>query len=66
MNRRAIWALVLAVAAGRARLPARRHDAGRQVADPGVLDTLYTYAWFVTFALSAALYLVLSKRATRT
>jgi NCS1 family nucleobase:cation symporter-1 len=35
--------------------------AGGQVADPGLLDTLYTYAWFVTFALGFALYWLLSK-----
>jgi NCS1 family nucleobase:cation symporter-1 len=35
---------------------------GGQVANPTVLDTLYTYAWFVTFALSFVLYLGTSKR----
>jgi NCS1 family nucleobase:cation symporter-1 len=34
---------------------------GGQVANPGLLDTLYSYAWFVTFALSACFYLLLSK-----
>jgi NCS1 family nucleobase:cation symporter-1 len=29
---------------------------GGQVANPGLWDALYTYAWFVTFALSFALY----------
>jgi NCS1 family nucleobase:cation symporter-1 len=29
---------------------------GGQVANPNVWDTLYTYAWFVTFILSFALY----------
>ena len=27
-----------------------------------LLDTLYTYAWFVTFILSAALYLAFSRK----
>jgi cytosine/uracil/thiamine/allantoin permease len=27
------------------------------------MDTLYTYAWFVTFVLSGALYLVLMRTA---
>ena len=36
---------------------------GGMVADPGFLDTLYTYAWFVTFALSAVIYLVLMRTA---
>jgi rhodanese-related sulfurtransferase len=35
---------------------------GGQVANPGLLDTLYTYAWFVTFALSMVLYLVVTRR----
>ena len=30
---------------------------GGQVADPNVWDLLYTYAWFVTFGLSFALYI---------
>jgi NCS1 family nucleobase:cation symporter-1 len=32
---------------------------GGQVASPTLWDTLYTYAWFVTFALSLCTYLVL-------
>ena len=40
-------------AAGAPRLRARGDDAGRPGARPAFLDTLYTYAWFVTFALSA-------------
>jgi len=31
---------------------------GGQVANPTVLDSLYTYAWFVTFGLSFFLYLL--------
>ena len=31
---------------------------GGQVANPTPLDTLYTYAWFVTFGLSFVLYLL--------
>jgi NCS1 family nucleobase:cation symporter-1 len=34
---------------------------GGTVANPTVWDTLYTYAWFVTFLFSAALYLVLMR-----
>jgi len=34
---------------------------GGIVADPSVLDTLYTYAWFVTFVLSGAVYWVLMR-----
>jgi len=35
---------------------------GGQVANPTFLDSLYTYAWFVTFGLSFVLYLVVAKR----
>ena len=34
---------------------------GGQVADPTIVDTLYTYAWFVTFGLSFVLYLALMR-----
>ena len=36
---------------------------GGQIPDPNVFDTLYTYAWFVTFGLSFALYLLLMRKA---
>ena len=35
---------------------------GGQVADPTFFDTLYTYAWFVTFGLSFVVYLALMRR----
>ena len=35
---------------------------GGVVADPTIFDALYTYAWFVTFGLSAAAYLLLMPR----
>jgi NCS1 family nucleobase:cation symporter-1 len=35
---------------------------GGIVPNPTPLDHLYTYAWFVTFGLSAAIYLLLMKR----
>ena len=34
---------------------------GGQVANPTFLDSLYTYAWFVTFGLSFALYLLIGR-----
>ena len=34
---------------------------GGQVADPNVFDTLYVYAWFVTFVIAFVLYYVLMK-----
>ena len=48
--------------AGRAGIPPRRDHARRQVANPTFLDSLYTYAWFVTFGLSFVLYLASSRR----
>jgi len=66
INPRAVWALVLGVAPVVPGFLRAATTPGGTVADPGVLDRLYTYAWFVTFALSAAVYLVLSRRARRT
>jgi len=37
---------------------------GGQVASPGLFDHLYTYAWFVTFALSFVIYLLVMRRRT--
>jgi NCS1 family nucleobase:cation symporter-1 len=34
---------------------------GGQVANPGLLDQLYTFAWFVTFALGFVLYLIFTR-----
>jgi len=66
INPRAVWALVLGVAPVVPGFLRAATTPGGTVADPGVLDRLYTYAWFVAFALSAAVYLVLSTRARRT
>ena len=35
---------------------------GGVVANPNLFDHLYTYAWFVTFVLSAGIYLALMGR----
>ncbi len=59
VNWRAMLALgiaVLPVLPGFLRAAA---TPGGQVADPNWFDTLYTYAWFVTFALSSIIYLAL-------
>ena len=57
-NWRAIVALVVAIAAGRARFPARRNDARRPGRRSRVSSTrLYTYAWFVTFGLGFRSYI---------
>ncbi len=37
---------------------------GGAVADPTWLDSIYSYAWFVTFGLSFVLYLLLRKPTT--
>jgi NCS1 family nucleobase:cation symporter-1 len=56
VNWRAIAALVLAVVPV---LPGFLHAAttpGGRVANPGFLDAIYSYAWFVTFFLSGIVY----------
>ena len=64
-NWRAIAALVISilpVVPGFIRAAA---TPGGQVPNPGIFDTLYTYAWFVTFSLSFILYLVLMRGTAR-
>jgi NCS1 family nucleobase:cation symporter-1 len=61
VNWRAIAALVFAVLPVLPGFVRAATTPGGQVADPGLLDTLYTYAWFVTFALSAVIYLALMR-----
>jgi len=56
------WLAILPVVPGFVRAAA---TPGGQVANPGLFDTLYTYAWFVTFGLSFVLYLVLRPRHQR-
>jgi NCS1 family nucleobase:cation symporter-1 len=38
---------------------------GGNVANPTLLDELYTYAWFVTFGTSFVVYLLLARRQQR-
>jgi len=59
VNWRSIAALVLAVAPVVPGFLRAAATPGGQVAIPGFFDTLYTYAWFVTFALGFVLYRVL-------
>ena len=60
------WRAMLALALGTAPVvPGFLRAAttpGGVVANPTFLDTLYTYAWFVTFGLSFLLYLALGRR----
>ncbi len=60
-NWRAIVALVLAIAPVVPGFLRAATTPGGQVANPGILDTLYIYAWFVTFGLAFLLYLILTK-----
>jgi len=64
INWRAMIALVagvLPVVPGFVRAAA---TPGGQVAAPTFFDSLYTYAWFVTFAISFLLYLLMSRGTT--
>ena len=62
MNHRALWALVLAVVPVVPGFLRAAATPGGQVANPTLFDSLYTYAWFVTFGLSFVLYLASSRR----
>jgi NCS1 family nucleobase:cation symporter-1 len=58
---RAIAALVVAIAPVVPGFVRAATTAGGQVANPDFLDSLYTYAWFVTFGLGFGIYYVLMK-----
>ncbi len=62
-NPRAIVALVLAILPVVPGFLRAATTPGGTVADPGVFDRLYAYAWFVTFALSFIIYLLLMRGA---
>jgi NCS1 family nucleobase:cation symporter-1 len=61
VNWRAIVALVVAVAPVAPGFVHAALTPGGVVAQPSFLDQLYTYAWFVTFGLAFALYLLLMR-----
>ena len=61
-NWRAVAALVLSIAPVVPGFIRAALTPGGQVPNPGFFDHLYTYAWFVTFALSFVLYLAFMKR----
>lgn len=63
-NLRAVAALVLAVLPVVPGFLRAAVTPGGMVSAPTVLDHLYTYAWFVTFALSFVLYLLFMRSAT--
>ena len=60
-NVRAIMTLMLAITPVVPGFLRAATTPGGQVVDAGFFDTLYTYAWFVTFALGFVLYYVLMK-----
>ena len=59
VNWRAMIALVLAIAPVVPGFIKAAVTPGGQVADPNLFDTLYTYAWFVTFGLGFVIYYIL-------
>lgn len=61
VNWRAIAALVIAVLPVAPGFFRAAMTPGGQVPNPGMFDKLYTYAWFVTFALSFFAYLILMR-----
>ena len=65
VNRTAIVTLVVAILPVLPGFVRAAMTPGGQVADPTFFDVLYTYAWFVTFALSAIIYLLLMRRPAR-
>jgi NCS1 family nucleobase:cation symporter-1 len=54
-------ALVAFVVAVLPNIPGFLHQAGALDSVPSVFDTIYTYAWFVGFALAGGIYLALMK-----
>jgi nucleobase:cation symporter-1, NCS1 family len=66
INYRAMFALVLAIMPVVPGFVRAALTPGGRVTNPTLLDSLYTYAWFVTFGLSFVLYLALNRRSQRT
>jgi nucleobase:cation symporter-1, NCS1 family len=64
-NPRAIIALAVAILPVVPGFIRAATTPGGVVAIPNLFDQLYTYAWFVTFALSAAIYLLLMGKSAR-
>ena len=62
VNPKAIVALVIAVLPVVPGFVRAATTAGGVVPNPNLFDHLYTYAWFVTFALSATIYLLMMNR----
>lgn len=60
-NWRAVAALALAIAPVVPGFLRAATTPGGQISEPNLFDTLYTYAWFVTFGIAFLLYYVLTK-----
>jgi NCS1 family nucleobase:cation symporter-1 len=65
VNSKAMIALVLAILPVAPGFVRAAMTPGGVVSAPGIIDHLYTYAWFVTFALSAVIYLGLMRNDQR-
>ena len=61
VNAKAMVALVLSILPVAPGFVRAALTPGGIVPNPTIFDHLYTYAWFVTFALSAVIYLVLMR-----
>jgi len=60
-NTRAVLALVVSIAPVVPGFLRAVTTPGGAVADPNIFDRIYSYAWFVTFALSFLIYWMLMK-----
>jgi NCS1 family nucleobase:cation symporter-1 len=66
VNRRAMLVLVVSIVPVIPGFLRAAMTPGGQVSNPTLWDSLYTYAWFVTFGLSFALYLITAGPRNRT
>jgi NCS1 family nucleobase:cation symporter-1 len=65
VNWRAVAAFVLAIAPVVPGFVRAATTPGGAVAEPGLFDTIYKYAWFVTFGLAFVIYYALMKGAAK-
>ena len=66
INWRAVAAFVIAIAPVVPGFLRAATTPGGVVANPNFFDTIYTYAWFVTFGLSFVIYLALMRAQSKT
>ncbi|HKY05925.1 MAG TPA: NCS1 family nucleobase:cation symporter-1 [Blastocatellia bacterium] len=62
INWRAVAAFALAILPVVPGFVRAASTPGGTVTDPGLLDTLYTYSWFITFGLAFVIYLLLMRK----